>query len=61
VVSCLRTYGPSELRELVEQLTASDYQYQWDIGEDSTGTTPITYLIGYPQTCGVAEAAPVAI
>src|SRR5208283_5850397 len=61
VVSCLRTYRPSELRELVQQLTASDYQYQWEIGEDSTGTTPITYLIGYPQACAVTHAAPVSI
>jgi hypothetical protein len=47
VVSCLRTYRPPELREIVEQLTASDYQ--WEIGEHSSGKVPITYLIGYPQ------------
>jgi hypothetical protein len=46
VVSCLRTYRPQELRELVEKLTASEYQ--WEIGEHSTGKVPITYLIGYP-------------
>jgi len=47
VVSCLRTYRPPELREIVDKLTAGDYQ--WEIGEDSSGRTPITYLIGYPQ------------
>lgn len=47
VVSCLRTYRPQELRELVEKLTANEYQ--WKIGEDSTGYTPVTYLIGYPS------------
>ncbi len=45
VVSCLRTYRPQELRVLVEKLTASEYQ--WEIGEDSTGYTPVTYLIGH--------------
>ena len=44
VVSCLRTYRPQELGEIVEQLRASEYQ--WEIGEHSTGATPITYLIG---------------
>ena len=46
VVSCLRTYRPQELREIVAKLTASGYQ--WDIGELAGGTakTPITYLIG---------------
>jgi hypothetical protein len=44
VVSCLRTYRPEELRDMVEQLRAS--KYQWEIGELSTGKVPITYLIG---------------
>jgi|SRR5580658_7247574 hypothetical protein len=47
VVSCLRTYRPWELRELVERLTAN--QYQWEIGEHGSGKAPITYLIGYPR------------
>jgi len=45
VVSCLRTYRPQELRDMVEQLRAREYQ--WEIGELSTGKTPITYLIGW--------------
>ncbi len=47
VVSCLRTYRPQELSELVEKLAASEYQ--WEIGELSTGKVPVTYLIGYPS------------
>lgn len=46
VVSCLRTYGPRELREMVEKLSANEYQ--WEIGEHGTGKVPITFLIGSP-------------
>ncbi len=45
-VSCLRTYRPQELREIVQKLTATEYQ--WEIGELSTWNVPITYLVGYP-------------
>jgi hypothetical protein len=48
VVSCLRTYRPQELREMVEKLTSC--QYRWDIGELATGKMPVTYLIGYPKS-----------
>lgn len=48
VVSCLRTYRPQELRELVSTVAASEYA--WEIGEHLNGTMPITYLIGYPQS-----------
>ena len=54
VVSCLRTYRPQELREMVTKLTATDYQ--WEIGEDSTRRAPITYLIGYPRACASLSA-----
>jgi hypothetical protein len=47
VVSCLRTYRPQELLAIVAQLTAPEYR--WEIGEDLTGKTAITYLVGYPQ------------
>lgn len=47
VVSCLRTYRPEELREIVDKLPAGEYQ--WEIGEHSSGRVPITYLIGYPR------------
>jgi hypothetical protein len=50
VVSCLRTYQPQELREIIKKL--SGIEYQWEVGEHSKapGQAPITYLIGYPQT-----------
>jgi hypothetical protein len=51
VVSCLRTYRPQELREIVDRLAANEYQ--WEIGEHSTGKVPITYLIGYPKVLAV--------
>ena len=49
VVSCLRTHRPRELREIVETLAATEYQ--WEVGEHAKGVVqvPITYLIGYPQ------------
>jgi hypothetical protein len=49
IVSCLRAYSPPELRELIEPLGASGYQ--WEIGEERGGflRLPITYLIGYPD------------
>jgi hypothetical protein len=47
VVSCLRTYRPQELREMVEKLTGC--QYQWEIGELAGKRAPVTYLIGYPK------------
>ena len=51
VVSCLRTYRPQELREMVGKLTAN--QYVWEIGEHLAGKMPITYLVGYPRGGGV--------
>ncbi|HEY7353189.1 MAG TPA: hypothetical protein VH596_10535 [Terriglobales bacterium] len=47
VVSCLRTYRPQEMREIVEKLTSC--QYQWDIGELAGNRAPVTYLLGYPK------------
>jgi len=48
VVSCLRTYRPKELREIIAKLSATEYQ--WEMGEraNPTGELPIAYLIGYP-------------
>lgn len=57
VVSCLRTYRPVELREMVGGLGSED-QYQWETGVLSTGLVPITYLIGYPT--GVIPEIPSA-
>jgi hypothetical protein len=49
VVSCLRTYRPPELREMVKKLAG--IEYRWEAGEHSEvpGQVPITYLIGYPH------------
>jgi hypothetical protein len=49
VVSCLRTYRPQELRDIIAKLTAAEYH--WDVGErsNSSGRVPIAYLIGYPR------------
>jgi hypothetical protein len=47
VVSCLRTYRPQELREIVEKLTSCEYH--WEIGELAGGKVPVTYLIGYSK------------
>ena len=49
VVSCLRTYRPQELREMIKKLSGTEYQ--WEVGEQARGSggAPITYLIGYPQ------------
>jgi hypothetical protein len=49
VVSCLRSYRPQELREIIAKL--SGIEYQWEVGEQSKarGQAPITYLIGTPQ------------
>lgn len=47
VVSCLRTYRPEELREMVEKL--SYCEYRWEIGERMGKRAPVTYLIGSPK------------
>jgi hypothetical protein len=47
VVSCLRTYRPQEMLEMVNRLTANNYQ--WEAGELPTRFVPVTYLIGYPR------------
>jgi hypothetical protein len=48
VVSCLRVYDPEELEELVQGLSASDYQ--WEYGRVRVPRMPasLTYLIGVP-------------
>ncbi len=50
VVSCLRTYRPQELREMVAKLAGNEYE--WEIGELAAGHVPISYLIGYPRAAG---------
>jgi hypothetical protein len=48
IVSCLRTYGPNELSELVGGLGATTYRWQAGELRDSLFKAPITYLIGFP-------------
>lgn len=47
VVSCLRTYRPQELREIVNKLTACEYR--WEIGELAGKRARVTYLVGYAE------------
>ncbi len=56
VVSCLRTYSPSELDELVEPLRGNGYS--WEVGEarGDQSKLPITYLLGYPTSHGGGSA-----
>ncbi len=46
IVSCLRTYSPTDLRELLDE--ASPGVYTWYIGEDPIRFSPVpmTYLVG---------------
>jgi hypothetical protein len=48
IVSCLRTYSPDELRELLS--TVSDLPYDWEVGQ-AQGTSPmaVTYALGLPR------------
>lgn len=51
-VSCLRSYSPAELEELIQSIEpgASSCQYQWEIGYIRTlNLMRITYVIGTPQ------------
>ena len=47
VVSCLRTYSPRELRDLLRGLDT----YEWQVGETRSPWSPlaVTYLVGVPK------------
>jgi hypothetical protein len=45
VVSCLRAYSQKELSLLAAQVKAENYV--WEIGEQSGGLAPVTFLIGH--------------
>jgi hypothetical protein len=47
VVSCLRAYSQKELLKLVENVKSENYV--WEVGEQSGGLAPVTYLVGYPR------------
>jgi hypothetical protein len=55
VMSCLRTYSPQELSNMVKTLTGAEYR--WEIGEHpgEIGSMPITYLIGCPHGADVTR------
>jgi len=46
VISCLRGYSQKEFSLLAAQVRAQNYV--WQIGEQSGGLAPVTFLIGYP-------------
>lgn len=49
IVSCLRTYSPAELRELVKSV--KDLQYEWQLGlARGSGPLPVTYALGLPTS-----------
>jgi len=47
VISCLRAYSEKELSLIAAQVKANNYV--WQVGEQSGGLAPITFLIGYPE------------
>lgn len=55
-VSCLRTYRPEELRELVQDLQAG---YEWEIGRVWSAPLParVTYLVGLPRRATASAIA----
>jgi hypothetical protein len=52
VVSCLRSYRPSEMLELVRELSTNDKDYEWKAAEFAANfwQPPVTYLIGCPRS-----------
>jgi hypothetical protein len=48
IISCLRTYRPGELLDLVGELGATAYEWQTGEFRESVLKAPITYLIGFP-------------
>jgi len=49
-VSCLRTYTPEELMDMVHSIPGHEV-YEWQAGIEKIGILPVgvTYLIGYPR------------
>lgn len=51
IVSCVRTYGPDELRELLRSV--DDLPYDWQVGcTTRNGPLPVTYALGLPRVAG---------
>ncbi len=49
LVSVLRTYTPSEMEAMTQQLQGGD-QYEWEIGKTKTGQVTVVHLLGYPKS-----------
>jgi hypothetical protein len=50
IVSCLRTYAPAELRDMLHGLDTPN-TYDWQVGETRSRRSPlvVTYLVGVPR------------
>jgi len=48
VISCLRTYSISELKELVKSLEGNE-RFSWEINTVKSGPGNILYLMGIPK------------
>jgi hypothetical protein len=46
VISCLRAYSTTQLREMIATLHADGYV--WEVGKEPRGLVTVTYLLGYP-------------
>ena len=46
VISSLRAYSTTQLREMIATLHADGYA--WEVGEEPRGLVTVTYLLGYP-------------
>ena len=56
VVSCLRAYSQKELSLLAAHVKSENYA--WQVGEQSGGLAPITFLVGYPKPANaIAQTA----
>lgn len=46
LMSCFRAYSVKQLREMIASVDADGYF--WEAGEEPSGFTTVTYLVGYP-------------
>ena len=49
LISCMRTYSPRQLEELIAELDAPGYTWQVGRYQGWTSPLPVIYLIGHPQ------------
>lgn len=53
IMSCLRSYSVSDMRELTEGLGTENYS--WEVGEERSGRVRVVYLIGAPRNVVESE------